>query len=234
MQTDDSFYEISLQDLWLRLKRHIPLIIAFALAAMVVAFFISSFMISKTYVASAKFYIDVKTSQDSSVSNELSALNYAQRISNTYVEMLKTNTYTEIVVNKIPTELTVSELKSYVSYNSISDSELLQITARTKSPQLSFEIATAISETAPESMNMIQKNAQLVLIDPPQLPKSHVSPNVNQNTILGFVVGLFLGVMLALVLEQFSVTIKNVEDIERKIKINVLAVIPKLDDFPRH
>ena len=53
-------------------------------------------------------------------------------------------------------------------------------------------------------------------------------PNLIKNLIMGMLAGLLLGVLLAFVLEFLDDTLKNPEDIERKLKLSVLGVIPKL------
>jgi len=53
-------------------------------------------------------------------------------------------------------------------------------------------------------------------------------PNLYQNLQRGILLGLLLGVLAAFMLEYFDDTLKTPEDVEQKLRLAVLGVIPKL------
>ncbi len=53
-------------------------------------------------------------------------------------------------------------------------------------------------------------------------------PNLSSNLFIGLLAGLLLGVMLALVFEYLDDTIKSPEDVEKRLGLSVLGVIPLL------
>lgn len=53
-------------------------------------------------------------------------------------------------------------------------------------------------------------------------------PNLFKNLTLGLLMGLLLGVLLAFVLEFLDDSLKTPEDIEEKLRLSVLGIIPKL------
>ena len=55
-----------------------------------------------------------------------------------------------------------------------------------------------------------------------------IKPSLRRNLMIGLLAGLLLGVLLAFVLEFLDDTLKTPEDIEQKLKLAVLGVIPKL------
>jgi len=57
---------------------------------------------------------------------------------------------------------------------------------------------------------------------------SRFKPNLMQNLALGLLAGLLLGVLLAFVLEFLDDSLKTAEDIEQKLRLAVLGIIPKL------
>ena len=61
----------------------------------------------------------------------------------------------------------------------------------------------------------------------PKIENDPVSPNVPLNLILGAVIGLIFGVGIAFCLEYLDTSVKSLEDVERFLKVPVLAVIPK-------
>jgi capsular exopolysaccharide synthesis family protein len=66
------------------------------------------------------------------------------------------------------------------------------------------------------------------IVDRAQVPGSPYKPNLRRNLAIGLLAGLFLGVLLALLLEYLDDTVKTPEDIEKKLRLVHLGVIPKL------
>jgi len=72
------------------------------------------------------------------------------------------------------------------------------------------------------------KLANIEIIDRAKVPKSPVSPNFFNNIFVGAVIGLFLGLGLAIIFDHFDHTLKSIEDVERHLKVTVLGAVPKI------
>ena len=70
--------------------------------------------------------------------------------------------------------------------------------------------------------------SNISIVDRAQVPGGRFSPNVMLNTLIGLALGLMLGVLLAFVLEFLDDTLKTPDDIERRLSLTVLGIIPKL------
>lgn len=68
----------------------------------------------------------------------------------------------------------------------------------------------------------------IAVIDRAQIPGGAYSPNGSRNLAIGLFIGLLLGVALALLLEFLDDTIKTPEDVEQKLHLSVLGIIPRL------
>ncbi|KAF1695290.1 GumC family protein [Pseudoxanthomonas koreensis] len=68
----------------------------------------------------------------------------------------------------------------------------------------------------------------IAVIDRAQVPGGAYSPNSTTNLAAGLFIGLLLGVALALLLEFLDDTLKTPEDVEQKLRMPVLGIIPKL------
>lgn len=66
------------------------------------------------------------------------------------------------------------------------------------------------------------------IIDRAEVPTSRFKPSLTLNLAIGLLLGGVLGVLLAFLLEFLDDTLKTPEDIEQKLKLPVLGVIPKL------
>ncbi|MCL6618315.1 GumC family protein [Thermomonas hydrothermalis] len=66
------------------------------------------------------------------------------------------------------------------------------------------------------------------IIDRAEVPDKRYKPNLVLNLAIGLLLGGVLGVLLAFLLEFLDDTLKTPDDIEQKLKLPVLGVIPKL------
>lgn len=131
-------------------------------------------------------------------------------------------------MEEIDANLSVTELKNAITCRSLPETEIIEANVRTNSPELSLEIAKTISKIAPEEMNKIRSNVMLKVIDQPMLAKNKSTPNTLRNTGLGLVLGLFLGFLLAIMIDMFNVKIKTEEDITGNFDVNVIGFVPKV------
>ncbi|MEZ5440741.1 MAG: polysaccharide biosynthesis tyrosine autokinase [Lysobacterales bacterium] len=67
------------------------------------------------------------------------------------------------------------------------------------------------------------------IVDPALVPARPFTPNLKRSLLASALLGLVLGVALAFLLEYLDDTIKLPEDLERKLGLSILGVIPKLD-----
>ena len=91
-----------------------------------------------------------------------------------------------------------------------------------------MKIATTIASVAPDAMNDIKSTATLTVIDQPLRAASQSTPHVMRNTALGLVLGLFLGSMLAIIIDMFNIKIRTEEDITKNFDITIIGVVPKI------
>ena len=63
---------------------------------------------------------------------------------------------------------------------------------------------------------------------PASVPPAPYAPNPFRSAILGFGVGLFAGIGLAFLLEQFDTRVRRVDDVTRALRVPVLGRIPRI------
>lgn len=68
------------------------------------------------------------------------------------------------------------------------------------------------------------------LVDVPNEPKEPVMPRVANNVLVGLLAGLLLGVGLALLREQLDNTLKTPDDVENRLQVPFLGLLPDIQD----
>jgi polysaccharide biosynthesis transport protein len=66
-------------------------------------------------------------------------------------------------------------------------------------------------------------------LEPPFLPTSPISPDINRNLLMGALAGIGLGIALAFLLERSDQRIREVDEVKELIDIPLLGAIPRTD-----
>lgn len=78
-----------------------------------------------------------------------------------------------------------------------------------------------------DKMRLMAPRASLEVYSRPGLPGAPSSPNYRLNLIVGALIGLLAGVVVAFISNYFDTSIKTLEDAERSLGLPVLGVIPQ-------
>jgi polysaccharide biosynthesis transport protein len=73
------------------------------------------------------------------------------------------------------------------------------------------------------------QNANARVVEKAQVPGSPVFPNKRRTTLVGVLLGLALGVALAFLLDHLDNTLKGTDDVERRLGLPVLGLLPRLE-----
>lgn len=77
----------------------------------------------------------------------------------------------------------------------------------------------------------VEQIEEVTIITPAIAPAGPINaPNTEMNLVVGSMMGLFLGVVLAFARESFDTSIGTIEGVEEFLKVPVLGVIPQFDD----
>lgn len=219
--------EIDLKDLFRLLLKNSLVLIICAIVGLAGAFSISKYLIKPSYISSVKMYVYTKNS-DAEVQgyNYLNDLNYAQKIVNTYIEMLRTDNFYKAVKDKVSLNYSIPELKSMISFTVLNDTEVFQVSVTSHKPEDSKQIADTITMLAPQTIRDIKESALLRVVDSASFPLSPSSPNIPVNSAVGCLVGIVIAVIFVFLKESLDVRIKQEEDLTEKYNIPILGSIP--------
>lgn len=217
--------DISLEQLLKLIRKNIVLIVICAAIGFAGAFSISKFVIPKTYISTVKFYVSTVESRQDSAMN-INSLDYAQKVVNTYIEMLKTNRFYHKVMDQSKLSYTVDRFQKMVNFSSLNNTEVFQAQVSAHDPSEAKTIADAITMLAPTTIGELKENSSLKVVDFAVLSDKPSFPNTVVNSMIGLILGAMSSVTLVLLHYVLDVRIKNEDDLIEKYHIPVLASIP--------
>lgn len=218
--------DITLKDLMKLLSKNLILLVACSLAGLAVSFSIVKFLVRPTYISTVKLY--VYTSDNATVDNynNLNDLNYAQKIVNTYIEMLRTDSFFKAVKDRADLNYSVDDLEDMTQFSVLNNTEVFQVSVSSHHPEDAKKIADTITDLAPQTISGIKESALLKVVDSATFPTKPSSPRIPIDSAIGFLLGLIISIVFVLAKEMFDVRIKQEEDLTSKYNIPILGTIP--------
>ncbi|KQO95420.1 polysaccharide biosynthesis tyrosine autokinase [Leifsonia sp. Leaf264] len=181
----------------------------------------AAYSIVKTpeYSSSAKVF--VSTSGGDTVSDLQQGNTFTQQRVKSYADLVTT----PIVLLPVLAELGIDEsteaLATRVTANAPLNTTLIEIAVVDDDPALAAKLATAISESLTKTVEQLETTdsetpspVHLTLVQHASVPQKPVSPNVPLNIALGALIGLALGVGIAVLRETLDTRIRNERDVE--------------------
>jgi len=223
--------ELELKDYFRIVTKRIKLILWLVVVIAIITAIFSYWFMKPVYQSSTSLIVN--NSQDMSRAIDLNSVNLDIRLVDTYKQIIKTAAITDKVAER-NTELglTGDQISSIISVSSVSNTQVLNISARYSDYPTTVtvvnEVAKVFVEEIPSIMtvNNVSILNEAKLVDNP----SPVAPNPILNIALSIIVALMLGIGLALLLEYLDDTIKDEQDVQQYIDLPVLMVIPTVTE----
>jgi len=195
----------------------------------IIAFSISSFLMTPMYTSTAKVYVSGAQSVSGEGTN-IGELTTNSRLVSTYIEILCSDTYLkQVAAQSEKYKISGSTIKSRITMNSANETEILEIKYSDVSPEKARDILQLILDNAQGVIDRIMPGCRVSIVDHASTPQTTSSPNIKQNTFIGVFAGIVLGIAIIFIKELLDTRIKDEDDLKSKYNIPVLGVIPNLD-----
>ena len=221
------FTEIDLKQLILALIHKVWLIILCALIAGGLSYLYTANFITPMYRATVSIYVN-NTSPSLGNTDYISGsdLATAQRLVNTYVNIIRSNTVLEKVVTQTGLDITADQIRAMMTAEPVEDTEIFEIHISSADPERAAQVANAIADVAPVEFSNFLEGSSTKIIDYAEVPQSRYTPSFRQNTFLGACIGALLAAVYVVLRTIFDVRIKNEDDLDRLFDLPVLGTIP--------
>lgn len=220
-EVDDEI-EIDLKELFFELINNWMMIGISTVLVALIMFCISRFILVPQYQSTSELYVLSKSTSITSLAD----IQMGSNLTNDYIVVVKGRPVLEQVIANLGLDETYASLNGKVSLSNPSNSRILDITVTDEDPERAKLIADEIAKVG--SAFIAEKMVQ----DPPTIiqngyvNENPVSPNILMNTVLGAAIGAFLAMAIVVISYLMNDTIMSVDDIERKLGMNVLGTLP--------
>lgn len=240
-------YTLDLKIIFQELLKYIWLIIAVVIILGAAGYTYTKVCMPLRYTTSTSLY--VKSSDTGTVTANINAqaIDASKSLAETYIVILSNDAIMDVVAQKLNTICTQEEIDSYfsktladdgtmtidprsilryVSFSTVNETEIIQISATTPSPTISAEICRIIADTAPSVINRVVGAGYVETINVAKVPLMPSGPDAVKNGILLGLVGLIFICGIIILRYSLNRTINSGEEFRTKCNIPVLSEIP--------
>ena len=218
---------ISISEIIDAVKKRWKIIALTTVLATVVSGIFSFFIISPTYEASTKIFIGKEGAESEGYNS--SDVSMYQNLIKTYSELIKTKDLVNKAIDNSEYDLSVNSVLNGITVNTLTGTQILQISYQSKSPSVAKNILESITNEFITKAEELVPNGNVKILESVELPKNPVAPNKTMNIAIAFILGMMVGFGIVFLLEYLDNTYKNKEQLEKDLDIPVLGVIPMSD-----
>ena len=149
-----------------------------------------------------------------------------QNLVSTYREIIKSKRILNQVINNLDLNISTEELEKNISVTSEKDTEVIKISVNSTNPTDAKDIANEIERVFSNEIVSIYNIKNITIIDYAEEDTTPYNINVPKQIILSFLIGFILACAVIFVTFYFDTTIKSAEEIENKLGLPVLGVVP--------
>lgn len=193
----------------------------------------------KTYQARTQLFVSTSGGQDST--QLLQGNTFTQQRVKSYSDLITTPTVLDPVIKSLGLSGTADQLGSRITASVPLDTVLIDVLVSDGNPEQAARIASAVGKQFSTSILELERvnddsvsPVKVSVVRPPSVPVSPISPNPVRNIGLGVVLGLLVGLGVALLRDTFDTSIKSERDVTDAVDETIIGGITYDPEGPKN
>lgn len=185
------------------------------------------YVMSPVYEATTTLIVNGPKVDETSEKTTSDDISVSQKLAVTYSEIIKSETVLESVISNLKLKMTSTQLLNSMTVTTIKDTQIIEIAVENANARNAAKIANNIATVSKKEVKKVTKTNGLEVIDVAKAPTKPIKPSKVINVAISFIVGIIIGVFIIFLLELFDTRIKTLDDIEKKLGLNIIGVVSK-------
>jgi receptor protein-tyrosine kinase len=187
------------------------------------------------YESEARVFVSATASPDATASDAVAQSYLAQQKVVSYSQLATSRELMQQVIARLKLNLTPAQLGDKISASVDLQTVIIDLKVTDDNPATAQQIAKAESELFTAYISTVETTpVKLTVVDPASYSSTQVSPKVLLNMVIAGVLGLVIGVGMALLRDLLDNTVTSVHDVESTIDAPVLSSVAYDADVPKH
>lgn len=219
--------EISIKDFFKFLLKNLLSILIVSFAFSFVTFIYSKYIKVPMYETSTTLVLTQANNTTVDENGEITQndISLNQKLVSTYSELIKSKRVLNQVITDLELGYKVTDLGKLISVKQVQNTEILEISAKNEDAKLAKKIANKTANVFSKEVTDIYKINNISIIDEATTPKIVANNTTIKDTILAFILGSGISVVVLFVIYYFDDTIKLTENLEEEIKMPIVGKI---------
>ena len=193
----------------------------------------------KVYQAHTQLFVSTSGGQDST--QLLQGNTFTQQRVKSYSDLITTPSVLDPVIKDLGLHTTPDQLGKQITASVPLDTVLIDVLVNDRDPKQAASIAAAVGKQFSASVIDLERVSQdspspvkVSVVRPPAVPTSPISPKPTRNVALGVVLGLLVGLGVALLRDTFDTSVKSERDVKDVTDETIIGGISYDPDAPKH
>lgn len=144
----------------------------------------------------------------------------------TYRVILQTNDVLREVISNLRINISEEEIKNNITVSAVENTEVIEISVKNENASNAAQIANEIAKVFSKKVGEIYNINNVYILDEAKVSTNPSNINHMKDIVIFAFIGIVISAMYVLIANMLDTTVKTQEDIEKTIKIPVLANIP--------
>lgn len=166
---------------------------------------------------------------ETNTQNNYTDLQMNKNLVDTYSEIIKSRKVLNPVIKNLKLKYSYGELKEKVSVSPVTNTEIIRVSVSDRNPKKAKEIANEIGNVFSEKIQKIYNLNNVSIVDKAIVAKSPYNINYIKDNLIYVAIGIVLSCGLVFIKFYFDTTIKTSEEIENKLGLTVIGIVPKVE-----
>lgn len=188
-----------------------------------------------TYESTARVFISAESKADGTSTEAVASSYFAAQRVQSYSQLATSRELMQRVISRLNLNLTPTQLADKIESSVADQTVIIVLKVQDDAPDVAQSIAKAESEAFTDYISELETSpVKATVVDPASYNATQVSPRPLLNLVIAGVLGLVLGIAMALLRDLLDNTISSATDVESTIDAPVLSSVAYDSDVPRH
>ena len=217
---------IDLMEIARLLWAHIVQIVAAAVAAALICLLVCMFALTPKYQASINMIVN--TRQDTTTTFTNDNFTSAKNLISTYAVIIKSNTVLNEVIDTLDLDMTYGQLYGMVSVTSVDDTQIMKVAVTDIDAKRAGEIAQTIADIVPDVLVEKVEAGSCKTVSDVAINPNKVFPQTKKYVVMAGLLGAVVVCGVLVLAHLLHDTIVDDEDVQKKLGLPVLGLIPEV------
>lgn len=148
------------------------------------------------------------------------------KLVSTYSALVQSKSVLRQVISNLGIKISEDELKNNITVTQEKDTEIIKISVSNTNANTAEKVANEVAKVFTEKIQEIYKINNVQIVDTAEIETEPSNINHPKDVIIFTFIGIVVAAGYVLIMNMLDTTVKTAEEVEKELKIPVLATIP--------